>query len=349
MNDTAFISTRPIFKVDDEPRDALQDSLVGMVVNLPLNGCAHAELQLTNWGLTEGAEEPEFLYDDIGLGSEIEIQMPTDDATETIFRGDITGIEERYGEGSPTLVLLLQDKLHQLARLRHSRSFEDQSVDQLVQTIAQEAGLRADANVSAATAIWHQINESSLAFLLRVLGRFDIALRLTDNQLRARPEEPDPQPLELDAQDSALQVRLVADLNHQPTNTRVLGYNVATASEVDHEVSALSPAPADTTAAEALDQLSWSGEEVVPQPFARSDAEAQAFAEAHFNRRARRFVHGDVICLGEAALRSGREIELSGVSPRLRGTYRIVHCVHRFDNETGFETHLKVNRPDWSS
>ena len=87
---------------------------------------------------------------------------------------------------------------------------------------------------------------------------------------------------------------------------------------------------------------------MVPQPFARSQGEADAFAEGHFHRLAKRFIYGDLICLGEPALASGREIRLSGVSGRLRGRYQIVHCAHRFDSTSGYETHLKVNRPDWS-
>lgn len=349
MTDNAFISTRPVFNVDGQERPGLGESLTGMVVNLPLNGCAHAELHVTNWGLEQDGREPDFLFTDIGLGSAMEILMPQGEETVTLFKGEVTGLEERYGEGAPALVLLLQDKLHRLARARNSRRFEEQSPDDIIQSIAGEAGLQADANASAITGNWHQINESDLAFLIRLLDRFDIAVRLEDDILRARPEEPDSQPVQLDAQDSALHVRLLADLNHQPSSTRVLGYNPATAEETDHEATALSPAPADTTAADTLNQLGWPGAEVVPQPFARTSAEAEASAQAHFHRMGKRFIYGDITCQGEPALRSGREIELEGVSPRLCGTYQVVHCVHRFDNATGFDTHLKVHRPDWRS
>jgi hypothetical protein len=347
MTDTAFISTRPLVKVNGEERAGLEESLTGMVVNLPLSGCAHAELHVTNWGLREGAQTSDFLYNDIRLGSAVEILMPDGNAGTAIFRGEVTGLEERYGEGAPGLVLLLQDRLHRLARSRHSRSFEEQSPDDVVWAIADEAGLQADVNVSPITGSWHQLNESDLAFLLRLLGRFDIALRLDGDVLRARPEEPDPEPLRLDAQDSALHVRLLADLNHQPSSSRVLGYNAAAGEETDHEARALTPAPRDTAAADTLNQLGWPGAEIVPQPFACSTAEAQAYAEAHFRRQGKRFLYGEITCQGEPSLRSGREIELEGVSPRLLGIYQVVHCVHRFDGTSEFGTHIKVHRPDW--
>lgn len=346
MADSAFVSSRPVLRLDGEDRDDLQSALTGMVVNLPLHGCAHGELHLSNWGRPERGTDADFLFNDIALGAELEILMG-EGSPVTLLKGEITAIEERYGEGTPALVLLLQDKLHRLARSRHCRSFEDQSPDDLVRSIAGEAGLGVDVNLSGLTATWHQLNESDLAFLLRIAGRFDIGLRLVGNTLRAKPEEPDPNPLALSAQDSVLKSRLIADLNHQPDESSVHGYNLADDAGVDFTSGSMAPAPGGTTAATTLGELGWTGAEIVPQPFARSSAEAEAYAKAHFRRQGKRFIQGDIVCQGEPALASGREIDLSGVSPRLRGIYQVVHCMHRFDNVSGYETHLKVNKGGW--
>jgi phage protein D len=346
MNDRAFVSSRPGLSVDGREDERLRDALTGMVVNLPLNGVAHAELVLTNWGLDEGERDPNVIFQGLGLGARIEISLGEEDPRR-VFDGEVTGIEERYGEGAPQLVLLLQDKLHHLARRRNSRAFEDQSPDDIVQAVAGEAGLRVDSNVSSITSTFHQINESDLAFLFRLLGRFDIGLRLAGDTLRARAEEQDPEPIRLDAQDNANRVRLIADLNHQPLSPRVLGFNPGNAEATDGSADALESPPAGTTAAATLNRLGWAGEEVVPRPFARSQAEADAFAQAHFGRQAGHFLSGDIQCQGEPTLSSGREIDLQGVSERLRGTYRVVHTVHRFDGESGYETHIRVRRPDW--
>ena len=211
-----------------------------------------------------------------------------------------------------------------------------------------DAGLQPDVGVSSTVATYHQLNESDLAFLYRLLGRFDVSARLDGDTLRARAEEPDAEPVPLDAQDSALRVRLIADLNHQYASSQVLGYNVGTDEPTDGTSDALTPAPPGTTAADTIGELGWSGEEIVAQPFARSSGEADEYSKANFRRAARRFISGGVQCQGEAGMRSGREIELEGVSSRLAGRYKVIHCVHRFDEETGFQTHLRVNRPSWS-
>jgi len=346
MADDAFINTRPRLKIDGEDRADLQDALNAMVVNLPLHGCAHGELHLTNWGTPEGGQAPDFILNDIPLGAAVEVQMGEDSPT-TLFKGEITALEERCGEGAPTLVLLVQDKLHRLARARHSRVFEDQSPDALVQSIAGESGLRADVSLSTLSADWHQLNESDLAFLLRLAGRFDIAVRLVGDTLRVKAEEPDAAPISLSPQDSALKVRLIADLNHQPARSAVHGYNLADDASADFTADRLSPPPPGRGASATLNELGWPSEETVAQPFARSSGEAESYARAHLRRMGKRFVHGEIVCQGERGLTTGREIDLQGVSPRLRGVYQIVHCVHRFDNVSGYETHLAVNRAGW--
>ena len=344
----AYYSSNPTILIDGEFRGDLSDALGSMVVNLTLRGCAHAELTVSNWGLPEGGQEPDFLFTDIALGTAVEIQMGQPEDLITIFNGEITAIEEEYGQGAPLLTLLLQDKLHRMARKRQNRTYEEQSPDDIIQSLASDLGVQTDIQVSGITDSWHQINESDLAFLLRLCDRFDIAPRLLDGALRARPEESDSEPHELNAQDNALSVRLIADLNHQPLNSTSQGYNLGSAEAVDYNSASMTPAPHATTAASTLSELSWDSEETVPQPFARSQAEAEAYAKAHFRRMAKRFVQGDIVCQGMPTLRSGREIELSGVSPRMEGRYQVVHCTHRFDRRSGFETHLKVNKSDWS-
>lgn len=343
--DNAVISTRPRLTVDGENRRDLAEAVTAVVVNRPLSGCGHAELVVGNFGRGEDGGRPGFLFQDVDLGRRIDIRFGSADST-PVFSGEVTGLEERYGDGAPRLHLLLQDPLHRLARTRRSRVFEDLSATDVVRQVASDAGLESDVNVPGGTATWHQLNESDLAFLLRLAGRFNIAVRLDGEQLRARPESPDAEPVRLDAQDSVLQVRLVMDLNHQPRRSRVLGLNVARDNTLSADVDRFGPGAEGETAASVLGETGWDGEEIVPRPVPRTQVEADALAQAHFDRSARQFVSGELRCIGEPALTSGREVELGGVSRRLAGTYRVVHCVHRFDGVSGFESHLRVQRAD---
>ncbi|MBI5329706.1 MAG: phage late control D family protein [Betaproteobacteria bacterium] len=343
---SAVISARPRLKVDGELHAGLGDAVQAALIRQPLAGMANAEVRLLNWG-GDANGKPDFRFQDVKLGSRIEIHLG-ETRDNAVFDGFITAIEERYGEGAPQIVLLAEDGLHRLARRRASRVFQDMSLDDVARQIAQGAGLQADANISGATATWHQLNESDLAFLLRLLAPHDVHPRLEGGTLRARDEEADREPVQLDPGRNAERVRLIADLNHQPASVAVHGYNLNADAAADGSAETLSPAPEGETGAGLLGSLGWEGESVLPHPFPQTQAEAEALAQRGFRRAAQRFLHGEIVCRGDPALKSGREIELTGVSPRLAGRYRVVDCQHRFDNAQGYSTRLKVQRPDWS-
>ncbi len=342
----AFVSSRPAIRIDGRARRDASDALSAMLLSLPHSGSAHAELQLSNWGLVAGQPAPDYLFDDIGPGASLEIALDGGDGMQRVFDGEITAIEDRYGEGAPQRIWLAQDRLQRMARSRHSRSFEAMSADEVITSLASQAGLQVDAAVSSTTASWHQLNESDLAFALRICRRFDASFRLRDGRVLAGSEQPDTQPMSIHVQNGVLSARLICDLNHQPTASRVLGFDLVSDEETEAQQSSLSPPPPGEGAGDTLNTLGWTASEIVPWPFASSSALAREQADAAFRRMAKRFVQGEICCVGEPALAPGREILLDGVAPRLCGRYRVLQCVHRFDNATGFETRFRVCRPD---
>lgn len=341
----ALISIRPRLRIEGQEQAALDEAVLAAHIHLPLAGMASAELRVLNWG--DAGNGPGFRFQNLGLGDRLEILLG--EAGDTpVFDGRISAIEERYGEGAPQLVLLAEDSLRRLAHRRSSRAFEALSLDDVVRQVAQAAGLSADIQVSSVSADWYQHNESDLAFLLRLLTPHDVAPRLQDGQLRARDEEADRAPIALNADGNIDRLRLVADLNQQPREVRVRGYNLAAGSAAEGQTRQLSPTPGGDSAVDLAGRLGWEGDELLPHPFPRSQAEAEALASRGFRARAQGFIHGEIICRGNPHLRSGREVELSGVSPRLAGRYRVVDCQHRFDPAQGYSTRLKVQRPDWN-
>lgn len=344
--DHALVSARPRLSIDGTVLAALGQAAAALSVHLPASGMASAELRLINW-LPGGNGTADFGFQDLRLGSRLDIVLG-ETARSAIFSGDITALEERYGDGAPQLVILAEDALHKLARSRASRVFENQGLDEVVRAIAGDAGLQADVSIDAGSADWLQHNESHLAFLLRVLGPHGIPLRLQGDRLRARAEEADASPVRLDPGTNARRVRIIADLNRQPREVLADGYNLADDAAASGSSAALAPAPSGRTAAATLAELGWDGRSPRPHPFPRSQAEADSLARGAFRRDAQRFLHGEIVCTGTPELRAGREVELAGVSPRLAGRYRITECWHHFDNTQGLSTRLRVERPEWN-
>lgn len=348
-NDLSLLNVRPRISIDGDVRANLGEAALSMQIHLPRFGMASAEVRLLNWGASDrsgSSGQPDFLFQDIRLGSRIELLLG-ENAQSSAFSGEITAIEERYGDGAPQLILLAEDLLHRLARQRHNRVFEAMSLDDVIQQIAGEANLQSDVNVASGSATWLQVNESNLAFLMRQLGSYDVGLRLHNGQLRARDDEADPEPVALDPA-TALNIRIIADLNHQPSEVKVNGYNLADDSATSGSSTSITPAASGTTGATLLSDLGWQGESTLPHPFARAQQEAETLASKQFRQRANRFLHGEIVCQGNSALKSGREVQLNDVSPRLAGRYRVMECWHQFDMAHGLRTRLRVQRPDWN-
>ncbi len=343
----SFLATAPhiAWKGADDPR--FTTALQSVTVTQSADGLDHAELALVNWGERDGGE-PDYVFQDLKLGDEISVEMGGDPRA-VVFRGHLTALEERHGyDGPPLLILLAENAAHKLARIRKSRAFADQSIDDIVGTLAQEAGLQTDVQVSSATGTWHQLNESNLAFIRRLVQPFHLPIRVVDNRtLRIRPHQPASQPIEMDTRRQAMRVRMSADLNHQYRTLRTAGYNLATAEAVDASATALSPPPSGSTAASTLADLGWESEANQPQPFISTQTLADDYAKAGFNHRGGGFIKGDISCEGRPDFAVDGEIKLSGVTPRLEGVYAISRCIHRFDTRNGYGCFLSVARGDW--
>lgn len=344
---TSLISARPRIVVNGETRADLQAAVLFMRVNMPFSGMAHAEVRLVNWGTNgESSGEAGYAFQQLALGDRLEIAAG-DTQTPPLFTGEVTAIEEAYGQGAPRLVLLLEDKLHRLAKLRNNRVFESVSVNELVQTLLSDVNLSGDIQVSNDRGVWHQLNETGLGFLLRVLAPYGIPLRYSANSARVKADEEDAQPVAIDTQSGVTSLRIIADLNRQPRALSVQGFNLD-ADENASGNSQNSGSSDGTDARQTLAQLSWGGDEILVYPPAHHQAEADAWARAAMRSKAQTFLHGELIASGNAQLRTGKQIELSGASARLNGKYQILQAQHLFDTANGYQTRVKIARASWN-
>ena len=345
MTAVSVNNARPILLHRGRVHEDMMAAVHQLQVQLPASGRGNAEITLVNWG--DRGEGPDFQWQGIALGDEFSIAFY--DETTMVFSGEITAIEERYGQGMPILVLLVEDLMHRLAKSRRSRVFEDISPDDVVNEIAQGVGVSVDVNISTGMGDWYQMNETDYNFVRRIVDRWDLALRIVDGDtLRVKPEEAESEPLSVSPQANALELRIVADLNHRVQSTGIRGWNFSSGEQIEDESEAMQPAAQGESASDVLGDLGWSEEEWLSSPHPRNSDEARDWAAAAFRRQARRFVHGEILMQGTPELKTGGEIELEEVSDRIAGRYRVVHLCHRFDSAAGYLSHLRVERPDWN-
>ena len=341
----SIANVRPLIILGGGERADLTAAVQGLVVQLPANGRGHAELTLVNWGRRD--DETGFQWLDIALGDSLAIAFM--ESGSRVFEGEITAIEERYGAGAPRLVLLVEDPLHRLAKRRRSRMFEDQSADDVLNALAGDHNLQADVSVSTTTSRWHQLNETDLNFMQRLCAPWAVSVRIVDGRLRIRADEDDPAPVEVSPQVNADEIRIIADLNHQAPSSGLRGWDFASGDPIEDESDQLQPAADGETASDLLSSLGWGEAEWLARPLPHNADQARDWAAAAFARQAGRFLYGELLLRGDPALHPGGEINLSQVSPRLQGRYRLTQVQHRFDAENGFVSHCRVARPAWNS
>lgn len=345
MPDGSIVSSRPSIRVAGQPNTALSDAALEVVVRAPENGMASAEIRAVNWS-SESGGEPDFSFTAIALGTKLDIAFGLD-TERVLFSGEITGIEERYGDGAPQIALLAEDGLRKLARRRRSRALE-QSADDIVKSLAADAGLRASVKLSATKATYHQLNESDLSLLRRLAAMFGGRIRLDGTTVVARvPEPASAQPVELSTRDQIRRLRLSADLARIPAKVRVGGWDLSNGSAVSGSSDSLRVPPSGTAAKSILAGTGWSEDATFADPAPLAQAGADERAAAAYDEQARRFVSGDLICTGNSRVVPGGSVRLSGVSPRLLGDYDVVAAMHSFDAAHGYETYARIERGWW--
>lgn len=341
-----YVSPRPALTLNGTPNDDMVGALIDVAVRAPENGMASAEVRLVNWG-SQASGPTTFMFTTVALGDKLEIAFGLAQQ-KTVFKGEITGLEERYGDGVPQLVLLAEDPLHRLARHRASRVFEQQSPNSIVQTLASDASLQADAKLSDTPGDYNQLNESDLHFLRRLAARYAAAPRVVGTTLTCRKREALPAPITLDAGDQLKRLRVVADLMHQPTKATVQGQDLTAGQAINADGTTLLVPAQGKTGAASVQGLGWDGDEIFVDPAPATQAEATDYANAAFDARGRRFLHGDLTCIGNPDILVGAAVSLTGVSPRLTGTYAVVACAHVFDESAGYQTYARIERADSS-
>jgi phage protein D len=343
----SFVSSRPSVSINGATSDAFGQNLLEAVVRAPFEAMMSAELRVVNWGPPAAGGEPAFLFNDIRLGDRLTLSFGLD-TERKLFQGEITALEERYGDGAPQLVLLAEDMLHRMGRRRRNRVLERLSPDDIVQSIAADAGLSADARLSSEPGTWHQLNESDLALVRRLAHDHGARLRCEGSKLICRLPDPPPAPVELNSGDTLRRVRLLADLARQPATARANGWDLSAGSATNGQATQVRVTPQGTTAAQIVSGLGWPAEEIFADPFPATSGQANNFAAGAFDDRGLRFLAGDLVCVGNAAVVNGGAVKLSGVSPRLLGSYDVLATVHHFSLASGYETYARIARGYWN-
>jgi uncharacterized protein len=347
----ALYAPTPAIGIDASERAPLGTSLIAAAVDEDTLGMRRCELVLGNWGdVGRGIGFALSDSEDLAFGRRLTLTLGAGERRGELFDGAITAVEEHYPSGSaPQLTVLAEDRLQDLRMTRRTRTFEDVTDADVVRAIASEHGLRPEVDLDEVRyTTLAQLNTSDLAFLRERARAVGAEVWVEGDALHAQSRaRRDHGAVALRYGADLHEFHVLADLAHQRTAVAVSGWDVAAKSGLDHESgesTVQGELDGDTGGATILARAFGRRVERVVDAVPLGSAETRALAEAHFRERARRFLTGRGEAEGDARIRVGARIELTGLSSRFAGRYHVVEARHRFDRRDGFRTVFGVQR-----
>jgi uncharacterized protein len=348
VSQAAVYSARPTVRLAGQEDARVSNLLIGMKMEESEGGLSALELRFSNVASTHdgGAEIAFPASSALHLGAEIAVYAGDQTEPREIFRGKISALEAEFNSGTPPELLVLAEDAMQQARLaRQSKIFTDQSPADIVRAVAADLGLTpVITGLTAPAATWAQLNETGLGFLRRLLSRFDADLQIVGDELQVSPRgDVRRGSIDLALYSQLARARVTADLADQVTGVTVRGWNPTDGSAVRSETNSgthLGPG-SGRTGADVLREAFGERSEHVGHFAVASDAEATALTQAAFDRRARRFLRVDGIAEGNASLRVGCTVSLTGLGAPYDNSYYLVHACHLFDVRQGYRTEFR--------
>jgi phage protein D len=278
----------------------------------------------------------------VKLGDRIAIYTGEEQSPQQIFSGVISGLEAGfYNDASPTLTILAEDALQKGRLLRRTKTHENVTLADLAQTVASDVGLKPQVSgFSDNIGTQVQLNESDLAFLRRLLARYDGDLQVVGEQLQISPRgQVKRNALELRLHSQLRCATILADLSHQVSEVTVTGWDSGRGQRITKQSEGANRGPGDgRSGADLLETALLRRSHQLSHLAIANDQEAQALADAAFDERRRRFVTVNGTAEGNPALRVGTHVNITGLGPRFSNTYYVTRACHRFDLDSGYET-----------
>jgi phage protein D len=348
LSQSAFYSARPTLRVAGQPDARAAELLLSMRMEEDEGGMSRCELRFANIASTTqgGAEEAFASRSTLGLGAEVGVYAGDVTQPIEILRGKVTALEVDYKiADAPEFRVLVEDALQSARMARRSRIYSDKSPADVVNEVASGLGLTPTiTGLTSPTDTWAQLNESDLAFLRRLLARFDADLQLVGAELQVSPRgEVRRGAIDLTLFSQLARARVIADLADQVSSVTTSGWDPAQGSKVSHAATQATHVGPGTgkKGKDWLTETLGERSEHVGHLVVSTDAEARAVAEAAFDQRARRFVRIEGLTEGNAKLRVGTHVAISGMSARWDNTYYVVHACHLFDQRQGYRTEFR--------
>lgn len=335
-----LFTAAPRLWINDVQVPALMSAMTGFVVQQALDLPAQCEIWL-------GGMAMQSMVDDVLAAVPVGAQLALDDGSTLVFRGHVTALDYRVQADAPPMIAVrAYDALHRLRRQHPYRIWQDVNTADVAQSLAAAVDLSAD--VEGGGAQWPYLIqvENDLDFLVSLAQRAGLHLSAHDDRLHLIALDPTQLPdtdmllvvgqslLEADFSLSAEPATRRADAAGWHPRDVVARTGSASAGDLDDVYERVEPGLLN------LDGLTRLSDETAVSKGHADDLGQMALRSAIARERV---IEG--VAIGDARLRPGAAIEISGAAAPFSGRYRITQATHIRDAQQGYRTHFSSAPP----
>lgn len=282
------------------------------------------------------------------IGDQLEIRLGEHEAMQSqpVFVGEVVAFEPEYSQSSAVISVRAYDKAHRLQRERRNKTFQKQTVSDIVRSVAGAAGL-ALGNVDATPTVHdfvQQSMETDLDLLNRLAAAENCEFGVAEGKAflqRSADGAGGTAPV-AKWHDNVVSLKPRVTAMQQPGSVKVSGYDPTQKQAVVG--TADTPTGLHGLAREARDTaLSKFGktELLVADRVATTQGEAKTRAQSTLDALAGGLLEAEGVMFGDPAVKPGGKLKLEGFS-RFDGEHHVTSVTHVY-NAGDFRTRFVIS------
>jgi phage protein D len=293
----------------------------------------------------------------VNEGDDIEVKLGFVEgkASNSVFKGEVTGVEPIYDSRSPARVVIRAlNQLHRLTRGKKSVAHKQVTDKDIVDKVCQAYGLTAkygDTPPSTKYEHVYQHNMSDLEFLRLRAARLGYEIFVADKELnfRKRIEADSGLTLEFGLSGDNVLEKFLPRLSttNQVSEVRVYGWDHDKKKEIVGSAKPQSSKLGDKTGSQVAEGTHKGVLQVQVESPVSSKEEADNIAKSILQERLMHFITGDGVCKGNPQMKPGIIVSINVQDKRFNGKYYVTAVKHRYVHAGtggGFRTEFKFRR-----